>query len=218
MRRSLVVLILSLLLATVAEAAGAISPEELLALFEESGFSAPVPLPEKYRPPNKVLDTCPIFVPEDEVWEVYYSVTTNVSTDWDECTRLGWWSGWHELDGPGAYDIQDLLPNANFDPVIFIIWIIRPLYSCEWLAGPAVGGDCTRETHEAQGWTTPQWYVVCPGWDAAPLYYTEACLLDDGFESGGVEMWDAATGVSDPGIFEDGFETGDTSRWSGEVP
>ena len=179
------------------------------AAVEDAGYT---PLPESLRVTPKADATCPIFVPEEEVWEVYYSVATNQSAPWDECARHGWWSGWHELAGPGVYDLPDLLPNVDFENVIFIIWLIRPLVSCEWLPGPAVGGDCTRETAEEDpDWVFPQWYVVCPDWDAAPRNY-EACVFDDGFESGDTDRWSNRS--FDPFIFSDGFESGTTDEWS----
>ena len=173
------------------QACGEDPPPEVSWL-EESGIT---PLPVELAA-EKAITSCPIWVPEDEIWRTYYSVTTNLSAWYTDlpCVRGGWWSGWHELEGPGVWDLPDLLPNAEyFDNAIFVIWFVQPIYSCEWLASPAVGGDCTIETHEALGFTTPFWYMVCPGWDAYPRPYA-VC------------------------IFDDGFETGDASAWSREVP
>lgn len=169
------------------------------------------PLPEKYMLAGDGV--CPIFVPEEEIWEARYHVVTNLSAPWDECTRYTFWSGQMELE-PGVYDIPE------YEGAFWWLWMIQPIYSCEWLAGPEVGGDCTRETHEAAGWTTPMWYVVCPSWDAfPPSRFGSVCLFDDGFESGDTGAWSSTVPpLVQSLIFSDGFETGDTSAWTKEVP
>jgi len=208
--KKILVLFVILLSVVVVEA-----QEDLRAHIEGLGYE---PLPEKYRTTLKADSVCPIFVSEEEVWEAYYSVVTHLSAPWDSCVRYTFWSGWMQLE-PGVYDIPE------YEGAFWYLWIIQPIYSCEWLAGPEIGrydliGDCTRETHESLGFVTPLWYVVCPSWDAfPPSRFGSVCLFDDGFESGDASLWDQVVPpIIVPQIFSDGFEGGSTEAWSGVVP
>lgn len=169
MKRVLVLLAIMLSVVTVG------AQEDLKAHIEGLGY---VPLPEEYRATLKAGSVCPIAVPPGEVWEAYYSVKTDYAASWDQCLRYSEWSGWMTLE-EGRYDVRVI------DGMIFIIWYIHPLVSCNWFW---YEDDCTRPDDDPQ-WIHPMWYVVCPDWDAFPRT-DNLCIFDDGFESGDTSAWD----------------------------
>lgn len=141
-------------------------------------FAAEVAYGENLIYPTTKAAICPLYVPENEVWEATYIIVTTESSWHDPCSRQTWGSAWVVL-GPGQYDVPEY-PNT-----VFIIWFIRPLVSCTlfWY------NDCIRPeiTDETQ-WVWPQFDKVCPDWDAFPGYGS-VCLFDDGFESGDASTW-----------------------------
>ena len=120
-------------------------------------------------PTVSAQDICPIIVPAGEVWEAMYEVIYDRSETAHPCVRATRWSGWMMLES-GKYDV-----GGNVDGLVFVYWLTRPF-----------------PRDEGEGAVNPQFYKVCPSWDAFPGY--GVCLFDDGFESGDTSAWRLAVG------------------------